>query len=470
MESSRHEYWECDDQAERLAELTATTSPQKEAPLRRDVRSLGRLLGNVIREQAGDDLFDAVESLRLMAIEHRESTGADADLMQRAEGIVQRLDIDQAHGLTRAFAIYFELTNLAETAHRRRRRRAWQINADAASHAGSFAATFRHLRAAGVTAESVRELLNATLVIPVFTAHPTEVARRTVLFKRRRIADALEELDHLPLTDEDAALQRRRIAADITTLWQTDEVRRRRPSVVDEVRMGLDYYADVLIDTIPAVYDEIAAAFAELGDDTVSAHSVPTVVRFGSWIGGDRDGNPYVTPAVTRAALQLARQTIIDFYLHSLESLVERLSASTHQADVSQALQQRLDEYAESIATLDPRPGSRSDAEVYRRFLGYVGWRLKSARRPRPWRTARMPAQVSLSTTWYACVRAWPRSAASCWRSSSSTRCCGRCPPSACTCTRWTSASTRVCTRPPPVRSSRRRLILPCRSRRPTTP
>ena len=376
-----HPLWQSDDQNARLAELLGRDVPSKEAPLRRDVRSLGRLLGDVIREQEGDSLFEAVEALRQLAIDQREH--GDAELqgtrMQRAEQIIDDMDVRQAYLLTKAFATYFELTNLAETAHRKRRRRASQL-ADTAPQPGTFAGTLLRLRESGNTAQQLLERLRAILVVPVFTAHPTEVSRRTVLFKRRRIAHALERLDTLPLTDAAAAADEARIAAEITTLWQTDEVRRRRPSVVDEIRMGLDYYVDVLIDTIPELYNELAAAARSALGVTLNARDLPTLVRFGSWIGGDRDGNPYVTPDVTRAAMRLARETILNYYIRQLEALVEQLSPSTEQVPVSPELQQALTDYAGSIPTLDPAPATRATTEVYRSFLGYVGWRLRTAR------------------------------------------------------------------------------------------
>jgi phosphoenolpyruvate carboxylase len=373
--------WRAGDQAARLAELRGRDAELKTAPLRRDVRSLGRLLGQVIREQAGVPLYETVESLRQLAIAHREQQdGGHADAaIEEADRIVDALDVATAYGLTRAFAIYFDLTNLAETAHRARRRRAVQLDPHAAPQPGTFRGTLQRLRSAGLAADAVLDLLRTTCVTPVFTAHPTEVSRRTVLFKRRRIAQSLAQLDVLPLTDAAAAALEDAILAEITTLWQTDEVRRRRPSVIDEVRMGLDYYADVLIDTIPELYAGLDADFADTFG-APPADGMPPVLRFGSWIGGDRDGNPFVTPDVTRAALHLARRTILDYYLRTLESLVERMSASALQVPVSDELRRRLDDYAASIPTLDPRPDSRSTEEVYRRFLGYVGWRLRAAR------------------------------------------------------------------------------------------
>ncbi|MBV9773501.1 MAG: phosphoenolpyruvate carboxylase, partial [Gemmatimonadetes bacterium] len=170
------------------------------------------------------------------------------------------------------------------------------------------------------------------------------------------------------------------IAAEITALWETDEVRRRRPSVTDEVRMGLDYYPGVLLPTIPELYVEMADALQKSYGGEVEAGALPPVVRFGSWIGGDRDGNPFVTPQVTREALQLARETVLDHYVRTLEGLVERLSASTHQVPVAPALLEALERYAATIPSLDPTPESRAPTEVYRRFLGYVGRRIRSAR------------------------------------------------------------------------------------------
>ncbi|MBV9773125.1 MAG: phosphoenolpyruvate carboxylase, partial [Gemmatimonadetes bacterium] len=209
--------WKVEDQAARLAELTGEDPALREAPLRRDVRSLGTLLGEVIREQGGPGLFEAVEQLRHLAIRHREQEADEAgddELMQRAEQLVDGMEVRQAYGLTRAFATYFELTNLAETAHRGRRRRAARLHADLPPQPGTFEGTLRRLREAGVDRETVLGALAKVRVIPVFTAHPTEVSRRTGLFKRRRSAEALDRLDQLPLADARAAEEEEAIAAE----------------------------------------------------------------------------------------------------------------------------------------------------------------------------------------------------------------------------------------------------------------
>jgi phosphoenolpyruvate carboxylase len=381
MEESER-LWEVEDQRERLKELTARAGEEKESPLRRDVRSLGRLLGIVLKEQSGAALFEAVEELRRLTTAQREASDAveRESSMARAESVVGRMSVAEAHQLTKAFAIYFELTNLAETNHRKRRRRASEVSG-AEPQEGTFRGTLRRMRDAGMTYEQTLELLHRVEVVPVFTAHPTEVARRTVLFKRARIAAELERLDGLPLSDRRAREAAERIAAEITALWQTDEVRRRQPTVRDEIKMGLDYYHACLIRTVPEVYEEMADAFSETYGREVCAGELPRVVRFGSWIGGDRDGNPYVTPGCTRDALGMAREVVLDFYITAVGELHERLSTSARQAQATAALASALEEYERA---LQPAPqgetARRGAAEVYRRFLAFVMRRLRAAR------------------------------------------------------------------------------------------
>ncbi len=385
----REPLWKVNDQSARLAELVSDDGDLKEAPLRRDVRSLGRLLGEVLKEQVGNELFIAVEELRSLLIERRElhsrhetsreGPGDEQQLMDRAHRIVDGLDIAQAHRMTKAFAIYFELTNLAETNHRKRRRRAAQVASERQAQPGSFLGTLRRMRAAGITEHHALQWLRQVEVTVVFTAHPTEVARRTVLFKRRRIAEELELLDSLPLTEREAEEREQAITAEITELWQTDEVRRRRPTVGDEIKMGLDYYPTVLFETLPNVYEELADDFREAYGRKLSGHDLPRLLRFGSWIGGDRDGNPYVTPECTRDALQIARETMLDHYIKRIDDLIWRLSASSLQAEISKEMQLSLEDYDKQIYP-GPNRKRHSPNEVYRRYLDHVLARLVSAR------------------------------------------------------------------------------------------
>ena len=216
--------------------------------------------------------------------------------------------------------------------------------------------------------------LQQILVMPVFTAHPTEVARRTVLWKRQRISHLLEDLDRLPLVDAGAAQIQEEITAEITSLWQTDEVRRAAPTVLDEIKMGLDYSA-VLFETIPELYVELGDAMEQVYGKRLDSKSFPRLVEFGSWIGGDHDGNPNVTPESAERALSLSRQAALRHYVRSIDELRRRLSASRKRIGISQGLQSRLAEYEEQ---LDLHISDRAD-EPYRRFAGCVSFRLELA-------------------------------------------------------------------------------------------
>ncbi|MBO0912234.1 MAG: phosphoenolpyruvate carboxylase, partial [Acidobacteria bacterium] len=292
--------WAPEDQAARLAELQAATDDRaKDAPLRRDVRSLGILLGRVLVEQSGDPLFRTVEQLRRFLIQSRARSArshSSTEEMEEAGRIVGALRVPEAHRVAKAFAIYFELTNLAETNHRKRRRRAGRLNPHQAPLPGSFRGTLGRMREAGLTQKQALAALGQVKVVPVFTAHPTEVARRTVLLKRRRIAKCLERLDQLPMGAREAFELERAIAAEITALWQTDEVRVEKPQVTDEIRMGLDYYPMSIFEALPRLYREMEDAFSDVYGNGRCRWEIPQVLSFGSWIGGDRDGHPFVTP------------------------------------------------------------------------------------------------------------------------------------------------------------------------------
>ncbi|HWI41652.1 MAG TPA: phosphoenolpyruvate carboxylase [Verrucomicrobiae bacterium] len=341
-------YWMPENQGERLLELLSDDPEVKQAPLRRDVRLLGLLLGEVIRNQAGEEVYAAEEELRLLAIRHRRLYDHEREvcvdhregreLQERAAGLVQGMDLRQAYSVVKAFSTFFELTNQAETNHRKRRLRASRCAAGFADKPGSLRGTLRRLQERGVAWPEVLEALRLLEIVPVFTAHPTEVARRVVLFKRRRITMQLEALDRLPLTATQAERRQEAIRAEITALWQTDEVRRRKPTVSDEIRMGLSHYPEILIDPLPVLYDEIAAAAREAYGIDLDPAELPVVVRFGSWVGGDRDGNPSVTPASTEEALRKGREMILAYYQEKLEELEELATPSTFRVEVEPAV------------------------------------------------------------------------------------------------------------------------------------
>jgi phosphoenolpyruvate carboxylase len=375
--------WNPGSWSQRLAELEAQSGELKEAPLRRDVRSLGILLGEVLREQAGDELFAEVEALRQGTIRRRdaEARGLEDEASRQAVAaldLVHSLSVERAILLTRAFAFYFELINLAETNHRKRRRLALQVSGEAGRQRGSLAGTLAAMKRVGIGAEEALEWLRRVLIVPVFTAHPTEVARRSVMFKRRRIGEFLAELDRIPIPEQDLARLEELVRAEITSLWQTDEVRSRRPTVYDEIKMGLDYYDVSIFETLPELYREIAEALRAVYEIEIEPIDLPPVLRFGSWIGGDRDGNPFVTPEVTREALELARGHLLLFYQRKLEEILDLLTTSAQQMPVSDELLNRLQGYLAEVHTPEAQVfGEQYEFEYYRRFVICVKARVQ---------------------------------------------------------------------------------------------
>ena len=383
--------WHPESWPQRLAELEAQSGDLKEAPLRRDVRSLGMLLGEVLREQAGKDLFDQVEALRQGTIRRRDAEARGHAEEAAANGtaaleLVRSLPPERAILLTRAFAFYFELINLAETNHRKRRRMALRLSGQAGRQRGSLAGTLSEMCRVGISADEAMDWLRRVLIVPVFTAHPTEAARRTVMFKRRRIGEFLAALDRIPVPEQELARLEELVLAEITSLWQTDEVRSRRPTVYDEIKMGLDYYDVSIFETLPVLYREISEALRTAYGLEIEPHELPVVLRFGSWIGGDRDGNPFVTPEVTRAAIQLARGHLLLYYQRQLDAIIDLLTTSAQQRPVSEALLERLKAYVAQVHTPEAQVfGEQYEFEYYRRYVICLKARvLRTMRHPGP--------------------------------------------------------------------------------------
>ena len=379
------------------------------------------LLGEVLREQVGGALYDAVEELRRTAIARREAetTEGRADAagvqLQQALALVHRYsgDLAMAYQLARAFSFYFELINLAETNHRKRRRLSHQLSESGAatksSARGDLRGTLRRLREAGVSAEQARELLSQICVTPVFTAHPTEIARRSVMFKRRRISELLEQLDRIPTPETQLASLERDLTAEITALWQTDDVRSARPTVRDEIRMALDYYESSLFDTLPVLYGEVASALAQEypdergtapdfsapGSSEPDLADLPQLISFGSWIGGDRDGNPFVTPQATRDALAMAHALLLTHYRRRLQNIFEQLGSSTQQVAVSEEAKALLERYlAQLRAAGETALEERFQFETLRLLIACIMMRLGAT----PQSAVPLPASLALSS------------------------------------------------------------------------
>lgn len=330
-------------------------------PLRDDIRLLGGILGQTVREQAGDDVFELVERARVESFRVRRSEVDRAELAAMFAGI----PVDRAIPVIRAFSHFALLANLAEDLHRERRR-AIHVRAGEPPQDSSLAATYAKFDAAQLDPEVVAQALEGAQVVPVITAHPTETRRRTVFETQTRITELMRlrartDLDATETGEVEAALRRQ-----ILTLWQTALIRLSRLRIQDEIEVGLRYYDAALFEVVPRIN---ASLRRELRRRWPDADLLPEpMLRTGSWIGGDRDGNPYVTADVVRRATRLAAATALDRHLHDLHALEQELAMSARLVTVSPDLDALAD------ASGDESP-SRID-EPYRRALRGMRARL----------------------------------------------------------------------------------------------
>ncbi|HET7315029.1 phosphoenolpyruvate carboxylase [Salinisphaera sp.] len=340
--------------------------------LRAQVRRAGALLGDVLQSQARAEVFDTVETLRRGFISLRE---ADDD-EQRAElmAVIDGLSAETMTEVTRAFAIYFNLANLLEElhAHRTRRRLAAEGKPD---WLGSFDRTFADMAAEGVTLDEALARLSELSFVPVFTAHPTEAKPRAVLDGLRRIFEWFHELAFgNPDAQQEAEIEAH-IRQNIQVLWKTEELRGSRPTVADEIRNGLYYFRASLFSSVPQIYNELEKAIKTHYGQTVD---VPPVLTFGTWIGGDRDGNPYVTARETRYALRLQSREILSEYLRRIDELSSRLSFSARWCRPSQRFLAGLEDDEQRIAAHSGMRPERYAAEPYRRKLYLMRRRISA--------------------------------------------------------------------------------------------
>ncbi len=344
--------------------------------LRARVKLLGILLGEVIRERHGDTVFEAIEKLRKGFISLRERD--DPELRAELLRFIETLDPDCLNLVIRAFSIFFGLLNLAEEEHQLHVRRLTRAREGGARWLGSFQETLHELKEQGISARELQALLERLNYIPVFTAHPTESRRRTVMENLRAIFRSVVALGQAEHCGDEPAREdwRQRLRHQIQTLWETDEIRRRKPSVEDEVRNGIYYFRQSLFQAIPAVYRLMErAARRAFGQD---APTVPSFMAFGTWIGGDRDGNPHVTHDITRRALYLQARAALYEYQARVFALVRQLTHSRHLVKIDTRVFDRL-------AELEPRMGAaafrrrpeRYLDEPYRRLLYIMHARLR---------------------------------------------------------------------------------------------
>ena len=345
--------------------------PDSSGRLSATIHFFGDLLGRVIRAQEGERAFELEERVRALAKDVRSGGAQLAEL----RAVIAGTTIAEARNLVRAFAAYFALVNLAEQLQR-----GWVLRDRARDRPGvaraeSIAAATAELAAAGVPAETLQRWLDTAEIVPVFTAHPTEARRRVTLERLRRIDDAVERLHAPDVLPAEEAEQSRRIEEEIVTLWQSDEVRSGRPTVLDEVQNGLYYFEQGLFDLVPRLYRDLETSLAASYPE--HAFHVPSLLRFGSWIGGDRDGNPFVTPEVTVEAARRLRIAALTRHLASIEDLGRRLTQSTREVSVSAELQRSVEEDDARDPELGRELLRRLPHEPYRRKCGHIARKLR---------------------------------------------------------------------------------------------
>ena len=344
--------------------------------LRKRVKLFGTMLGNVLRKQAGEQVFAAVETLRTGFIDLRKHE--DAHKRAYLMGIIATLSPTMLTHVVRGFSIYFSLVNIAEEGHQHRLRRNI-VASDLPLWRGSFDHTFRELKSQGIDAEQVQDLLNRLCYTPVFTAHPTESKRRTIMILLRRIFLTSEQL--FVSGQENRKAQEsivQFLETQIQILWKTDEVRTDRPEVYDEIKNGLFYFKECLFEAVPTVYRYAEkAAKRNYHVKGLTEIHVPSFLKFGSWIGGDRDGNPFVTPETTTYAIRLQTKTILEEYVRRVQALSQILTLSSEMVTPSYAFMALAErDKAYCAATFSAKP-NRFAKEPYRRKLYVMRTRLR---------------------------------------------------------------------------------------------
>jgi phosphoenolpyruvate carboxylase len=344
----------------------------KDAPLKEDIRLLGRLLGDVLRDQEGAGVFTVVETIRQTAVRFRRE--ADASAGAELDVLLKNLTRDQTISVVRAFSYFSHLSNIAEDQHHIRRRRAHLLD-ESPPRQGSTGFALQKLKQAGVSREQVNTFFEDALIVPVLTAHPTEVQRKSILDAEHDIARLLAERD-LPLTPKERAANLHLLHARIATLWQTRMLRYSKLTVADEIENALSYYRITFLRELPGLYDDVEGDIAlhyGNGEPKKVDPIKTSYVQMGSWIGGDRDGNPNVNAGTMRHALVRHATTILDFYLDEVHALGAELSVSTLMVGVSPALQ--------ALASNSPDQSLHRSDEPYRRALIGIYARLAATAR-----------------------------------------------------------------------------------------
>lgn len=340
-------------------------------PLRRDVKMLGEMLGEILVYQGGTELLDKVEKIRTMCKDLRKEF--KTEIYEELKQEIANLDPSMRKQVIRAFAVYFHLVNIAEQNHRIRRRREYQLQADVSAQPGSIDHAIKALKDNQISSDIIQNVLEKISLELVITAHPTEATKRSILELQKRIADILKTLDNPMISAKERKKLKESLFNEMMALWQTDELRHRKPTVIDEVRNGLYYFDQTLFEVLPEIHQEVEESL----DEHFPQHTweVPNFLRFGSWIGGDRDGNPHVTPEVTWETLNKQKRLVLKKYKNVLIELMKRVSHSSTRVKVSNELLESLS--AEEEAYLEEERRWPVKNEIYRRKFAVILQRLK---------------------------------------------------------------------------------------------
>ena len=346
----------------------------KDQTLRSDVHTLGTLVGDLIRDQGGEDLFNFVEGARVCAIRRRERNDRPEDQLDR---MVAEQTPEFATEVIRAFSTYFQMTNTAEKVHRIRRRRE-HLRDPEHYQAGGFEDTFVKLKASGCDIPALQKLFDNLLVEPVFTAHPTEPTRRTILRKEQRIVRRMVEMLNPTMTPQERAACLANIRLEVTTGWQTHEHPSEQMTVADELEHVLFFLTDVLYRVIPPFYEEIETAARRVFGDEAEALNVPSFLRFASWVGGDMDGNPNVNAKTIRSTMARQRSLILDLYFNECATLSTKLSQSEGRIGVTDDVMQKISEYRNVFPNAFHAVPKRHRDMPYRVLLRLIQQRLQA--------------------------------------------------------------------------------------------
>jgi phosphoenolpyruvate carboxylase len=348
--------------------------PPKHLALREDVHQLGALVGEMLREQGGEQLYTLVEGDRRMAIERRDGGQCQPESLEMR---VAGRPPEVARDLVRAFSTWFQAVNLAEKVHRIRRRREY-FQADAGKpQPGGIEDSLAALKAQGLSLDDLLQLLGSLRIHPVFTAHPTESTRRTQLRRQRRMADALLERLNPNLDPQEQRAVWGRLRTELTSGWQTEEHQRHSLTVADEREYAMFHLAEVMYSIVPRFYEEIAAALQNLYGVDVSGIDPPVVLSFGTWVGGDMEGAPDVNAKTIRETLARQQQVIVNEYFSDCQELSQLLSQSASRVSVTPALRSRIDEYTTLLPGARSVAPARHDAMPYRVYFAQLADRLR---------------------------------------------------------------------------------------------